>query len=130
VRLRLVAADLTVLVVGLLLTYGLRAALAHPDLLTGRSLATFVSTTLVFAAPLVGLAFAEAGLYSPQWTLIGWMSIVVAVGWATVGTLFTVVAIGPDNAPLATALLAFVVLSAAFVGERQLMRRHAVGDRA
>lgn len=123
-RSRLAAIDLGVLVAALLLSYALRAAVAHPELLTVRSLGTFVGVTLVYAAPMVALAFAAAGLYSSAWDQVTPAAVAAAAGWASVATLFAVILIGPDDAPLATVLPAFVVLAGAFVGARQLAARH------
>jgi hypothetical protein len=111
------------LIVGLTLTFGLRAVVRHPDLLAYRSVSQFVAGSLVYAVPALLLAFYASGLYASSWIGRGRAAVVAAVGWASVSDLFLVALVGPRDAPLATTLPAFVVVSVTLVGGRDLARR-------
>jgi hypothetical protein len=126
-RLCVGAIDVVALIGGLTITFGLRAALRHPELLAYRSMSRFVVGSLVYALPLLLLAFYASGLYSSSWSRLGRAAVVVAVGWASVSTLFVAAWVGPDDAPLATAVPAFVVLCVTLVLGRELARRELMG---
>jgi hypothetical protein len=124
IRVHLAAIDLAALVGGLLATFLVRAAALHHELLTARSLATFVGGALVYATPMLGISFAAGGLYSSGWASVGPTAVVAAVGWACVATVFLAVFAGPADAPLVTVLPSFVVLSVALVLARETARRY------
>jgi hypothetical protein len=123
IRLRLAAMDIAALAGGSAVTFLIRAAARHPELMNARSLATFVGGTLIYATPMVGVSFAAYGLYSVHWASSGPITVTAAVGWACVATVFFVAFAGPADAPVLTALPGFVVLSSALVLVREVARR-------
>jgi hypothetical protein len=123
---RLAAIDAVALVGAIFATFLGRAVVLHHELLTARSLATYVGDTLICAAPALALSFLAAGLYSTRWPEIGRAGVVAATAWAAVIALFAAVYVGPKDQPLVTTVASLTVAAVVLVAGRELARERLV----